>query len=64
MKISESILKGLWWVIIIIYSYAYVFYMPIETFGTSQFSALLWGINFLPGLYVLLKLGGLLNDTS
>ncbi len=59
IKIRTFIFKLFWWSIILVYSYAYVFYMPKFFFGVHQFTNLLWAVNFFAGLYMLMKTGGL-----
>ena len=53
--------KLFWWIIIIIYSYIYMEYMPRDTFGTSQFNEIFLAINFLVGFKLLLDLGDLIK---
>jgi hypothetical protein len=61
LNIRTKLFNILWWTIIGIYSYAYAFYLPYTTFGSSQFNTLFWGVNFLAGFHILLRTGGFLK---
>ena len=60
-RIQTITIQIFWWVIVLIYTVAYVLYMPKSTFGSSEFSLMFWAMNFLTGLYLLLKTGGLIK---
>jgi len=49
-----------WWVIISIYVFAYLNYLPLDSFGTSNFRYFLYAMPLITGLYVLLKTGDLI----
>jgi len=49
-----------WWVMVLIYVYAYLNFMPLSSFGSSQFNLYLFYVNLFTGMYLILKTGDLI----
>ena len=60
LKARQFFFQAFWWVIIALYVYVYLNYLPLDSFGTSNFRYFLYAMPLITGLYVLLKTGDLI----